>query len=732
MYNNMKKLTKSFLTLALLVLGALGVNAQEQVHASFDNPTNTNTTWDAATRTFTWTATYYNQLRNIGLPNGDISKYKKLVVDCDIKSGEKFRILFYKGSSNLTLWAESGVNEYNIVEELKAVSPSDYNEYILDCTEICLSGSNAVAPGEAVINDVYLETYPEGQGEEIPDIVYEEDPGMPEGDYVNFTEAFPSLTPKIGLGDDEHPIVLGNGEAVVGGRGTASVIADLAGYSELTIVATPGLKILLYLNHDGVEVKNGPADYTEEEEGKYDVVEAEAGEDGLYTLDLTQFAKQELNAICLPWDNSNKGTIWYLLLTESTDPMVLLKKSLADKIAEASLISPVGKSATSFATLTGAISDAQAVVDATDATEGAIYDAIDNLDDAIAGLTLAAGYANLTKDMFFLWNGTDDDATMVEKGWGNYEVGVASDLPYGDGSVSELKWADLTGFDKLIVATSGDIKPRFCLNRLEKDGQQAETQEDSKMLDINPNNAYTWSTEAYETIDEEASTYTIDLQKIVEYYGYARLHCIKKQGWGAGVVVTDLLLYKAQESVEVGEAGYATFSSLYPVKLDGVKGYVAEYNAETEQIDLTPVTEVPAGVAVIIEAAAGTYSLPIVEEAAEVSGVSDLQVSNGLAKGDGSIYVLANGMNGVGFYKLANDEKVPAGKAYLQVAAEGREFIGFGEATGIYSMHNAQSTMHNEVYNLQGQRVGNAQCSMHNAQLKPGLYIQNGKKVVKN
>ena len=51
-------------------------------------------------------------------------------------------------------------------------------------------------------------------------------------------------------------------------------------------------------------------------------------------------------------------------------------------------------------------------------------------------------------------------------------------------------------------------------------------------------------------------------------------------------------------------------------------------------------------------------------------------------------------------------------------------------ATGISTMHNsqgtmhsAQGTMHHEVYDLHGQRVGNAQCIMHNAQVKPGLYI---------
>ena len=284
------------------------------MYASFENPSNTNTTWNAETKTFTWSTTYYNQLRNIGLPTGDISNYKKLVVDCKIVSGEKFRILFYKGGSNLTLWAEDGVNEFIIKDELEAIAPNDYNEYLLACDEICLSGSNAVAPGEAVINAVYLETYPENESVDIPEIQYEEDPGMPEGDFINFTEAFPELQPRIGLGTDGHPIVLGNGDVVVGQR-TKDVIADLSAYSKLTMVTSPNLMLVLYMNHE-IDAKQNAGDYTEDEAGKYVFMDVQADENGLVEVDLTQFDKQDLNCICLPWNNNNKGTVWYILLTK--------------------------------------------------------------------------------------------------------------------------------------------------------------------------------------------------------------------------------------------------------------------------------------------------------------------------------------------------------------------------------------------------------------------------------
>ena len=291
----------------------------EKVYATFASPSNTNTTWNAETKTFTWSTTYYNQLRNIGLPKGDISKYKKLVVDTEIKSGNQFRILFYKGGSNLTLYASNGVNEFILADTLKTLYPNDYNEYLLACDEICLSGNNNAAPGEAVINSVYLETYPENEQFEIPEIVYEEDPGVPAGDFVDFTTAFPSLQPRIGLGTDGHPIVLGNGEVVVGQR-SKDVIADLSPYSKLTMVTSPNLKLVLYMNHEVDAQQNAP-DYAEADAGKYVFMDVQADENGLIEVDLTQFDKQDLNCITLPWDNSNKGTVWHILLTKAAAPV---------------------------------------------------------------------------------------------------------------------------------------------------------------------------------------------------------------------------------------------------------------------------------------------------------------------------------------------------------------------------------------------------------------------------
>ena len=378
------------------------------------------------------------------------------------------------------------MNEFIIKDELEAIAPNDYNEYILACDEICLSGSGAIAPGEVIINSVYLETYPENEQVDIPEIQYEEDPGRPVGDYIDLTTAFPSLQPRIGIGQDSHPIVLGNGEVIVGAR-SKNVIADLSPYSKMTLVTSPNLKVVIYMNHE-VDAQQNAGDYDEGDAGKYVFLNTQADENGIIEVDLTAYDKQDLNCICLPWDNSNKGTVWYILLTEATG-------------------------------------------------------------------------ANVT----------------------------------------------------------------------------------------------------------------------------------------------------------IGSSGYATFSSTKAVTIpDGVEAYAAK--VQDNKVVLTKVDAVPANTAVILKATAGNYSLPYAENAAAIAE-NDLLVSNGTVAGDGTIYVLADGTKGVGFYKLADGEKVPAGKAYLKITSTAREFIGFDGATGIETVKTAKAE--EGIFNLQGQRLMKAQ---------KGLNIINGKK----
>lgn len=177
--------------------------------------------------------------------------------------------------------------------------------------------------------------------------------------------------------------------------------------------------------------------------------------------------------------------------------------------------------------------------------------------------------------------------------------------------------------------------------------------------------------------------------------------------------------------VEVGDAGYSTFSANKAVKMRGVTAYAAKFSGGS--IVLTPVTEIPAGAGVIIEAAADNYKVPVIESASDLSD-NDLLVSDGSITGDGStIYALGKIGDNVGFAKVKSGVTIPAGKAYLVINSGAREFIGFGiddEPTAVKQIESSKMSVKadNQYYNLAGQRVTNP---------TKGIYIVNGKKIIK-
>lgn len=200
-------------------------------------------------------------------------------------------------------------------------------------------------------------------------------------------------------------------------------------------------------------------------------------------------------------------------------------------------------------------------------------------------------------------------------------------------------------------------------------------------------------------------------------------HVIFKIGKYVGTVyLKKIEVYEAlgAKVIKVGEAGFTTFSSSDAFATsDIVTAYGAKY--EGGKIVLTPATEIPANTGVIIEAAEGIYKVPVIASATALTG-NDLKVSDGTVEGDGTIYVLANKTDGVGFYKLNDGQKVPAGKAYLVIAAAAPEFVGFGDTTGIDATLNEGVEMTDGViFDLSGRRVANP---------TKGIYIKNGKKFI--
>lgn len=205
------------------------------------------------------------------------------------------------------------------------------------------------------------------------------------------------------------------------------------------------------------------------------------------------------------------------------------------------------------------------------------------------------------------------------------------------------------------------------------------------------------------------------------------------------VGLDDILLKKANPSVTISAAGMATLC--YPDPLDFTNSKVKAYTAslqgkENEKTVLfTQISKVPANTGIVLKAAAGTYEIPI------AVGESD-KISVNLMKGtltetaveasaEGKYnYMLANGGNGVGFYRVENETTSAAGKAYLSTTEALKQESGSSsrltmvfvdnDATAINGVSNAAEEVDGKIYNLNGQQVINP---------TKGLYIVNGKKV---
>ena len=144
--------------------------------------------------------------------------------------------------------------------------------------------------------------------------------------------------------------------------------------------------------------------------------------------------------------------------------------------------------------------------------------------------------------------------------------------------------------------------------------------------------------------------------------------------------------------------------------------------------ELTTDKIVNADNAVILKSTAGTITMTLTSTASgndftsnSLEGVWD---AAGLTAADPSTtYVLNNGSQGVGFYKLAAGKTLGVGKAYLTYSGSlAPEFFGFdGNTTGIDATLVNSEKVNSVVYDLQGRKV---------AQPVKGLYIVNGKKVV--
>jgi arabinan endo-1,5-alpha-L-arabinosidase len=197
----------------------------------------------------------------------------------------------------------------------------------------------------------------------------------------------------------------------------------------------------------------------------------------------------------------------------------------------------------------------------------------------------------------------------------------------------------------------------------------------------------------------------------------------------------------AKINTTISEYGWSTFCSSYPLdftNVDGLTAYAVTGHDGSNINKVEVASAVPAGTPLLLQGDANTtYFIPVVASGT-APAVNLLKAGTGasVAPESGKTkYALSVESGAAHFKKITSARAIPVGKAYLEfseeIAARELGFDGFdgGDATGI-NMVNGEGLKVNGsgVYDLSGRFIG--QWSMVNGQLKPGLYIVNGKKVV--
>lgn len=244
--------------------------------------------------------------------------------------------------------------------------------------------------------------------------------------------------------------------------------------------------------------------------------------------------------------NDDKATIEEATATADAttlwaETLALNEACYAGRIAETE-----GCTEASVKALTDAIAAGKAALADPAPTKESLTAAAQAITDAIAGLKKdapALADTDLTKEMFFTWTAVDATAEKTTQAGCDYNVGTSTGMPYGDGTVNEYNYADLSAYDHLaITATEGE--PRLLFNRAAQDDHQGP-------LSVELPRDY--GQNKYEAVVDNgdgSKTYVINLKAIVEKDGYAHLHAIKANGWGGSTTtVTEMKLF-------VGESEY--------------------------------------------------------------------------------------------------------------------------------------------------------------------------------
>lgn len=209
-------------------------------------------------------------------------------------------------------------------------------------------------------------------------------------------------------------------------------------------------------------------------------------------------------------------------------------------------------------------------------------------------------------------------------------------------------------------------------------------------------------------------------------------------GWEASAPASQWYIIPATDvEIDMTAQGDNTYASAYlPFSVSAVNGasaYVGALNAEKTAIDMKGVSGVPANTGFVLVGNGSKATLTI-GDAAAIEGENALtgtntgiQLTSGENDNHASYLVFGVNDNKVGFYKPASTlTSIAANKAFINASALNSKAVALNFGGNVTSI-NAATLINGEnnapIYDLSGRRVW--------APVKGGLYIQNGKKIIK-
>lgn len=199
-------------------------------------------------------------------------------------------------------------------------------------------------------------------------------------------------------------------------------------------------------------------------------------------------------------------------------------------------------------------------------------------------------------------------------------------------------------------------------------------------------------------------------------------------GAGATWVAIDnaRLTYKPDDATVSGTitpAGWASFSSNYPLDLSGIEGGTAYYAsaANGETVTLTPTGDVtvPAGEGLMIKGTPNaTFTIDVAASGTAIEGnrlkaTDGTEIAASPSSGPGTYHYVfgykTSDPTEYGFYNLASATSVEAGKAYLEITSNGARALRISLG-GITEVENVEATSE--------------------AKAQEGKFIENGKLVI--